>query len=57
MNVAEKNDANTQTAVQTKRPYATPVLSEYGDIRQITRNTNASPGREDNPGTMNNKTG
>ena len=55
MNVAEKNDANTQTAVQTKRPYATPVLSEYGDIHQITRNTNASPGFSDNPGQMNNK--
>jgi hypothetical protein len=55
MNVAEKNDANTQTTVQTKRPYATPVLSEYGDIHQITRNTNASPGFSDNPGQMNNK--
>ena len=52
MNVAEKNDANTQTAVQTKRPYATPVLSEYGDIRQMTLRvgsgtTSDNPGRND----------
>jgi hypothetical protein len=35
MNV-QANDFNARLKVGTKQPYKTPVLSEYGDLRQIT---------------------
>jgi hypothetical protein len=54
MNVVDKNQVSAKTPVQAKRPYASPILSEYGDIRQITLHTPAGP-RGDNPAS-NNKT-
>lgn len=39
MNVDDKDPVSAKPPVQTKRPYATPLLSEYGDIRQITQQT------------------
>ena len=39
MNAAETNGRNERNRVETKRPYEAPVLSEYGDIRQITQHT------------------
>ncbi len=37
MNVDHKDPVSEKTPLQTKRPYAAPILSEYGDIRQITQ--------------------
>jgi hypothetical protein len=41
-----------KTPVETKKPYKAPVLSEYGDIRQMTLRvgsgtTSDNPGRND----------
>jgi hypothetical protein len=41
MNVVDENHVNAKPPVQTKRPYAAPILSEYGDIRQITQSHQA----------------
>ncbi len=49
MNVDDKNHVSPKTTVQIKRPYAAPILSEYGDIRQITQ---LSMGGQKNDGGM-----
>jgi hypothetical protein len=36
MSVVQANDLNAKLTIGTKLPYKTPVLSEYGDLRQIT---------------------
>jgi hypothetical protein len=36
MSVVQATDLNAKIKVSTKQPYKTPVLSEYGDLRQIT---------------------
>jgi hypothetical protein len=40
MNSVEKNFVNATRSIEIKRPYEAPMLSEYGDIRQITQTTN-----------------
>lgn len=47
VNLVEKNDVSANTLDKTKRPYRTPILTEYGDIRQITRNTHRVHGQGD----------
>jgi hypothetical protein len=37
-----------KTPPETRKPYRTPVLSVYGDVRQITQTTNGP--KNDNPG-------
>lgn len=41
MNDNDTIHMSAKTPVQTKRPYAVPILSEYGDIRQITQGSMA----------------
>ena len=54
MNAFAKNGESGKTPVETKRPYQTPMLSEYGDIREITQNV-GSKGATDGKGNA--KTG
>jgi hypothetical protein len=35
--IVEGRVVNEKAAAETKKPYKAPVLSEYGDIRQITQ--------------------
>jgi hypothetical protein len=50
LSFVEKNDGSVKSPDKTKWPYETPVLSEYGDIRQITQNTNSPQSRSDSSG-------
>jgi hypothetical protein len=50
MNSPEKTVLKTNDPVRTKRPYSPPLLSEYGDIRQITQGTVIN-GHNDGHGT------
>jgi hypothetical protein len=47
VNLVEKNDVSAKTLDKTKRPYTSPVLTEYGDIRQITQNSHRVHGSGD----------
>ncbi len=53
MNVDDKNPVSPKTSVQTKRPYAAPMLSEYGDIRQITQSNQPGQTRDNSMGSAN----
>jgi hypothetical protein len=50
MNVVQENVLKAKSPVGTKQPYNTPVLSEYGDIRQITQNTTSPNNTTDSSG-------
>jgi hypothetical protein len=47
--LVEGDVVDEKTAVETKKAYQAPVLSVYGDVRQITMNTPHGP-NNDNPG-------
>jgi hypothetical protein len=53
MNVVDKNHVSAKTPIQTKRPYAAPILSEYGDIRQITQHNQAGQTQDHGGGSAN----
>jgi hypothetical protein len=47
LSFSEGNVVNEKIAVETKQPYEEPVLSEYGDIRMITRTIPHTAGNAD----------
>jgi hypothetical protein len=48
---SEGNVVDEKTPVETKKPYKAPVLSEYGDILQITQNSGPTGGMFDGVGS------
>jgi hypothetical protein len=48
MNDVDKNEEKPRA--QAKRPYETPVLREYGDIRQVTQHGNPKGNADGLPG-------
>jgi hypothetical protein len=56
MNAPEKNGVNAKSSAESKKAYKAPVLSEYGDIRQVTEAIHLRSGATDGSGNPN-KTG
>jgi hypothetical protein len=58
MDSDEKNDLSAKTPdektpVKTKKPYNTPVLTDYGDIREITEHIQAGQTQDHGGGSAN----
>ena len=50
----DKSQTQPQEPKSVKKPYHSPTLVSYGDIRELTRNTGTGP-TGDNAGMANNK--
>jgi hypothetical protein len=54
--IFERTVMNATTPVEPKQSYEAPVLSEYGDIGEVTQNANVTPSAAPDGGVFPNPT-